>query len=98
VPVVEAGLADERVGEDREASLVDQLVEFNVDRQVEFLRASADVPDDVDVYGFVYDFQGVYGDEHGRASLVNAGGETDVDALRERAPDEFAASVQRLLR
>jgi len=98
VPVVEAGLDDDRVREDREASLVDQLVEFNVDRQVAFLRESEDVPDDVAVYGFVYDFQGVYGDEHGRAYLVNADGETSVDALRERAPDEFAASVRRLLR
>ena len=97
VPVVEAGLADDRVREDRDASLVDQLVEFNVDRQVAFLRESEDVPDDVAVYGFVYDFQGVYGDEHGRAHLVNADGDTDVDALRERAPDEFAGSVQRLL-
>ena len=98
VPVVEAGLDDDRVREDRDASLVDQLVEFNVDRQVAFLRESEDVPDDVAVYGFVYDFQGVYGDEHGRAYLVNADGEADVDALRERAPDEYANSVQRLLR
>jgi len=98
VPVVEAGLADDRVREDRDASLVDQLVEFNVDRQVAFLRESEDVPDDVAVYGFVYDFQGVYGDEYGRAYLVNADGETSVDTLRERAPDEFAASVRRLLR
>lgn len=97
VPVVEAGLADGRVREDRDASLVDQLVEFNVDRQVAFLRESEDVADDVDVYGFVYDFQGVYGDDHGRAYLVNANGETDVGALREQAPDEFGESVQRLL-
>lgn len=97
VPVVEAGLADDRVREDRDASLVDQLVEFNVDRQVEFLRDSEAVPGDVDVYGFVYDFQGVYGGDLGRAYLVNANGETDVEALRERAPGEFDESVQRLL-
>jgi len=98
VPVVEAGLADDRVREDRDASLVDQLVEFNVDRQVAFLRESDDVPGDVDAYGFVYDFQGVYGDDDpGRAYLVNANGETDVDALRELAPDEFGGSVRRLL-
>ncbi|MDH5020410.1 carbonic anhydrase [Halobacterium rubrum] len=97
VPVVEAGLADDRVREARDASLVDQLVEFNVDRQVAFLRESEDVPADVDVYGFVYDFHGVYGDDHGRAYLVNANGETDVGALREQAPDEFGESVQRLL-
>jgi carbonic anhydrase len=98
VPVVEAGLADDRVREDRDAGLVDQLVEFNVDRQVAFLRESDDVPGDVNVYGFVYDFQGVYGDDDpGRAYLVNANGETDVDALRARAPDEFGESVRRLL-
>ncbi|MFB6093829.1 MAG: carbonic anhydrase [Halanaeroarchaeum sp.] len=32
VPVVETGLADDRVRPDRDADLVDQLVEFNVDR------------------------------------------------------------------
>lgn len=97
VPVVEAGLADDHVREDRDASLVDQLVEFNVDRQVEFLREREAVPGDVDVYGFVYDFQGVYGGDLGRAYLVNANGETAVEALREQVPAEFGESVRRLL-
>lgn len=96
-PVVEAGLADDRVDPDREASLVDQLVEYNVDRQVAFLRASDDVPDDVTVYGFVYDVQGVYGDVDGRGYVVNADGETAPGALRERVPASFDDCVRRLL-
>ncbi|WP_114575986.1 carbonic anhydrase [Saliphagus sp. LR7] len=97
VPVVEAGLADDRVGPDREPSLVDQLVEYNVDRQVEFLRESSDVPDAEAIYGFVYDFQGVYGDVRGRTYLVNADGETDTDALADLVPEEFEEHVRRLL-
>jgi len=99
VPVVEAGLADDRVdpGPDADASLVDQLVEFNVDRQVAFLRDDGEVPDDVAVYGFVYDFQGVYGEDRGRTYLVNARGETDLERLRARVDAEFADGVARLL-
>ncbi|GAB3680041.1 carbonic anhydrase [Salinarchaeum chitinilyticum] len=96
-PVVEDGLADDRVDPDADVGLVDQLAEYNVDRQVAFLRESDDVPDDVDVYGFVYDFQRVYGDVPGRAYLVNAAGETDPDALRGLLDDEFADHVHRLL-
>jgi carbonic anhydrase len=97
VPVIEDGLADDRIREDREASLVDQLVEYNVDRQVAFLRDSPDVPDDVQAFGFVYDFHGVYGDTPGQTYLVNADGETDAETLCEQVPAEFAASVERLL-
>ena len=97
VPVVEDGLADDRTDPDREASLVDQLVEYNVDRQVQFLLDSDDVPDDEQIYGFVYDFQGVYGDELGRTYLVNANGDTDVDRLRELVPETHSDAVARLL-
>ncbi|MFW6384119.1 MAG: carbonic anhydrase [Halodesulfurarchaeum sp.] len=96
-PVVEDGLADERVDPDRDVSLVDQLVEYNVDRQVAFLRESEDVPADVAVYGFVYDFQEVYGDVPGRAYLVNHEGETTPAAIREAVPERFAGHVVRLL-
>ncbi|MEF8779150.1 MAG: carbonic anhydrase [Haloferacaceae archaeon] len=98
VPVVEDGLADDRVDPDRDASLVDQLVEYNVERQVRFLLESDDVPDAVSAYGFVYDFQRVYGDVPGRAYLVDADGETGPDALRELVPDGFDGHVRRLLR
>ncbi|MFW6003862.1 MAG: carbonic anhydrase [Halanaeroarchaeum sp.] len=97
VPVVEAGLEDDRVDPERATSLVDQLVEYNVDRQVSFLLESPDVPADVTVLGFVYDFQGVYGDAAGRAYLVNFDGETDPDVVRSLLPDEFADSVRRVL-
>lgn len=97
VPVIEAGLEDERIDRDGTVSLVNQLVEFNVDRQVGYLQESDEVPDEMQIYGFVYDFQGVYGDEGGRAYLVNANGETDVDALRQLVPDQFATWVNRLL-
>ncbi|MDR5655920.1 carbonic anhydrase [Halodesulfurarchaeum sp. HSR-GB] len=96
VPVIEAGLADDRIDPDR-GDLVDQLVEYNVDRQVEFLRESENVPANVSIYGFVYDFQQVYGSVPGRAYLVNADGETDLDALRALAGDEHAEQVKRLL-
>lgn len=97
LPVVEDGLADDRIDPDRDPGLVDQLVEYNVDRQVEFLRESADVPDEEAIYGFVYDFQGVYGDARGRTYLVNADGETDPDVLADLVPEEFEEYVRRLL-
>lgn len=96
-PVVEAGLEDDRIDPDRNVGLVDQLVEFNVDCQVEFLLESEAVPADVSVYGFVYDFQSVYGGPNGRTYLVNADGETDLTTLRDRVPDRFDEHVSRVL-
>ncbi|AWB26518.1 carbonic anhydrase [Halococcoides cellulosivorans] len=96
VPIVEDGLNDDRIDSERKASLVDQLVEYNVDRQVEFLRASGDVPDAVAVYGLVYDFQSVYGDTNGRLYLVNANGETDPATLRDQTGAEHSDHVRRL--
>jgi carbonic anhydrase len=97
VPVVEDGLADDRVDPDAAAGLVDQLVEYNVERQVGFLLESPDVPKGTTLYGFVYDFQGVYGDVRGRTYLVAADGETDPERLRAGVPDAFDAWVRRLL-
>lgn len=96
-PVVEAGLADNRVDPDREVSLVDQLVEFNVDWQIDFLQASPDIPDSVSIFGFVYDFQRVYGDVPGKTYLVNVDGRTDPDDLAAAVPEEFGSYVERLL-
>ncbi|MFB6086850.1 MAG: carbonic anhydrase [Halodesulfurarchaeum sp.] len=96
-PVIEAGLADERVDPTRDASLVDQLVEYNVDRQVQFLIERGEVPESVSVFGFVYDFQGVYGSIPGRTYLINVDGQTDPATLRERVPDEAEGQVRRLL-
>ncbi len=97
VPVVERGLADPRVDATDDAALVDQLVEYNVDEQVTFLRESDAVPDDVRTYGFVYDIRQSYGDRPGRAYLVNAAGETDPATVREVVPEEFEPHVRRLL-
>ena len=99
VPVIEdaleSGLIDADADEER---VVNQLVEYNVGNQVQFLREATDIPDDVDVYGFVYDFQGIYGDVNGRAYLVNVNGETDPDAIADRIPDEYETSARSLLR
>ncbi|RQG95182.1 carbonic anhydrase [Natrarchaeobius chitinivorans] len=98
VPVVEAGLESDLVDADAdEETVVNQLVEYNVDHQVRFLRDSGDVPDDVDIYGFVYDFQGVYGNEDGRAYLVNVNGETDPDAIAEILPEGYETTTESLL-
>jgi len=97
LPVVEDGLADDRVDPDRPEGLVDQLVEYNVDRQVAFMCERPEVPDDVTVYGFVYDFQGVYGDQRGRTYLVNADGETDPEVLADLVPASFDGWIRRLL-
>jgi carbonic anhydrase len=96
VPVVEAGIEAGVVADHADATAVDRLVEYNVDRQVAFLRENESVPDDTAVYGFVYDFTGAYSGDDGRAYLVNADGETDTGLLRERVPDEHEGAVRRL--
>jgi carbonic anhydrase len=78
----------------REAA-VNRLVEYNVDRQVEFLLDSEDVPDGVDVVGAVYDFQDVYPGRRGEVHVINVGGETDVDVLRDEHP-EIESRIDRI--
>jgi len=104
-PVVESGLdelhcaADSPGDDDAERSAVsvrNRLVEYNVHEQVATARGT-DEADDADVYGFVYDFQGVYGDRDGAAYLVNANGERDPEALRELVGEERADHVETLL-
>ena len=95
-PVIRDGLADSRI--DGEAgNLVDMLVEYNVDRQVEFLFESDEIPADERVFGFVYDLHGTYTDQPGRAYLVNADGDTDLDRLRDIVDPEWTEHVRRLL-
>lgn len=97
-PVVEEALEDGTV--DRAAPdmvAVNHLVEYNVDRQVAFLRSANVVPDGVSVHGFVYDFQEVYGDAPGRTYLVNRDGETDPDTIRKDLPESYDPQVKRLL-
>jgi len=66
---------------------VDHLVEYNVDRQVDALVESDDVPEDVTAVGAVYDLHGVYGDRRGEVHVVNVDGERDPEALREAYPE-----------
>jgi carbonic anhydrase len=77
------------------AEAIDRLVEYNVDRQVEFLLESEDVPDEVTVVGVVYDFQDVYTDRRGEVHVINVGGETDVGPLREDHP-EIESRIRRI--
>jgi carbonic anhydrase len=69
------------------AGTVNHLVEYNVDRQVDALVDSNDVPDGVTVVGAVYDFQDVYGGDRGEVHVINVGGERDPGALRAAHPE-----------
>ncbi len=71
---------------DREEA-INRLVEYNVDRQVQFLRESDDVPDSVTVLGVVYDFQDIYGDRRGEIYVVNIDGARSVADLRADYPE-----------
>lgn len=93
-PQLEAGV-DELPDDLDRREAINHLVEYNVDRQVEFLRESDDVPESVDVVGVVYDFQDVYGGRRGEVHVVNVDGDRDVDELREEH-SEIAERVRRL--
>lgn len=80
-----------------DSDVINRLVEYNVRRQVEFLDGSDDVPDDERIYGFVYDFQSVYGSTPGRTYLVSVDGETDLERLREVVPEGSHEHVRSLL-
>jgi len=85
-PLLEAGV--ELLPPDvSRAEAVNHLVEYNVDRQVDVLLESDDVPDSVDVVGVVYDFQDVYSGRRGEVHVVNVNGETAVETLRHEHPD-----------
>ena len=108
LPIVESGLNDPAVvdsegdeerggpGDGDGASVRDRLVEYNVHEQVAFARGREEAAD-ATVYGFVYDFHGVYGDRDGTVYLVNADGERDPAALRELVGDAHADHVATLL-
>lgn len=66
---------------------VNSLVEYNVDRQVEFLRNSDEIPEEANIYGVVYDFQDVYSGSRGELHLVNVNGENSVERLKDSYPD-----------
>jgi carbonic anhydrase len=93
-PHLEPGVDALPAGLERSAA-INRLVEYNVDRQVETLVESDDVPPGVDVVGCVYDFQDVYGDRRGTVHVINVGGERTVDALRAAHPS-VADRIDRL--
>lgn len=78
---------------DRPTALT-RLVEFNVDRQVERLLTSDDVPERVTVVGAVYDFRDVYSGSRGEVHVINVDGERSVDTLRGAHP-AIASRVER---
>ncbi|MEF8841727.1 MAG: carbonic anhydrase [Haloarculaceae archaeon] len=93
-PRLESGVVALPSDADRTES-VNRLVEYNVDRQVEFLLEREEVPDGIDVVGAVYDFQDVYPGRRGEVHVINVGGETDVDVLRDEHP-EIESRIDRL--
>jgi carbonic anhydrase len=93
-PIIEDGV--ENLPESlSESEAINHLVEYNVDRQVEFLRESDEIPDDVDVVGVVYDFQNVYSGNRGEVHVINVNGENDVDTLKHENPG-ISDRVERL--
>ncbi|CCQ32622.1 Carbonic anhydrase protein [Halorhabdus tiamatea SARL4B] len=85
VPHLRAGV--EALPEELERErAIDHLVEYNVDRQVEFLQNSPDIPESVDVVGVVYDFQDRYDGRRGEVHVVNVDGETDPEVLKAEYP------------
>ena len=87
--VVDPGTAD--------SEAINRLVEYNVRRQVEFLDESTEIPENERIYGFVYDFQGVYGSVPGRTYLVSLDGETDSERLCDAVRDTYRDPVRSLL-
>jgi len=94
-PVVEDGL-DAIDTDGDESAIVNRLVEYNVDQQVTFLKTADEIPDDVSVYGFVYDLHGVYGGDRGRTYFINDDGETDTDAIRDGLAEQYHEYAMRL--
>ena len=92
-PFIEPALNSLPEDVDREGA-INRLVECNVDRQVEALLDSDEVPESVDVFGVVYDFQDVYDGPRGEVHVVNVGGERAVDALCDAHPG-IAARIER---
>ncbi|MEF8774941.1 MAG: carbonic anhydrase [Haloarculaceae archaeon] len=93
-PQLRPGVEALPAGIDRSAA-IDRLVEYNVDRQIDCLRESDDVPADTDIVGVVYDFQDVYDGRRGEVHVVNVDGETDAETLRSAHP-EVADRIDRL--
>ncbi len=77
--------------EDKE--MINRLVEYNVDNQVEFLKEHTDY-EDTEILGAVYDMEGVYG-ENGGLYLVNYDGRSEIDELEQLFSDYSFVDVDR---
>lgn len=93
-PRLEAGVESLPADVGRTAA-VNRLVEYNVDRQVEFLVDSEVVPEHVDIIGAVYDFQNVYDGRRGEVHVVNVNGYRTLEVLRDNHP-EMGGRIARL--
>jgi carbonic anhydrase len=93
-PHLQGGVEALPAGLDR-AATINRLVEYNVDRQIEFLRESDELPDRIQLFGVVYDFQDVYDGKRGEVHVINVDGETEPATLRENHP-EAAERIDRL--
>jgi len=78
-----------------DSQAVNHLVEYNVDREVEVLTESEEVPEDVDIIGVVYDFQDIYSETRGKVHIINVNGRNSVEDLKEQNP-EIEDRVNRL--
>ncbi len=74
---------------------IDRLVEYNVDRQIDVLTESDEIPDSVRLIGVVYDFQDSYSGRRGEVHVINVDGERDVEQLQTDHP-EIEAHIERL--
>jgi len=72
-----------------------RFVEYNVRRQVRFLRQA--LPPSVTVAGYVYDQDGTYGSFPGKRYLVAFDGTTDTTAIRTRLPEDASIRVASVL-
>ncbi|NUB93750.1 carbonic anhydrase [Haloterrigena sp. SYSU A121-1] len=98
VDIVDDGLKSDLVDtETKDLEVINQLAEYNVHRQVQFLLDSDAVSEERNLYGFVYDFQGAYGGMRGRTYLVNIDGETDPCQLKQQVPNRYEEFVQSIL-
>jgi len=88
----ETGVLDESMSLRRAHA---RFVEFNVVRQIAFLRAA--LPDSTTTAGYVYDEDGFYRSFPGSHYLVSLDGETEPAAIQTRLPDGPPPRVSSIL-
>ena len=78
-----------------EQEKINHLVEYNVDKQIKFLKQSEDIPEHTDIVGLVYDFQDVYTEQRGLLNIININGENNEKQLKNKHP-ELENRIKRL--